>query len=567
MTTGYASDSNGSSGKRVRFNNTNDIPILTCDEEYMAPLKAAIEYIENRSATLHYALRTSVESYAQSFLRSFATYHQAKRKYDREVNDVSFIPPGGRFIFTLQPKKRVEQLPEFKKVAQEAESIVKQYRQLLKEQSMKVTALNVQALKDEMVENFATCLPRIAELLYAQENVENESAHTAVANLLHGRSDEVLSHLNIDSKTFKETYIKVHGINSFPQTSNPPPEQQPINEAVHMRGGGGNDGNTGINNSNSGQQQGPPFAAQPPMPRNPYLNNNPIPVSQVTTPNNNSTALVVRNPTSVQVAAASPALNPQQLVLNSQSDTTLLTQEGQGADNNSTAEAMDCEQEDDEEEGQERDTSTSTSNNGTGGGGGGQPPGGPPTAPTAPRGNPKMLSIHRLLTSIVKEVLVAPVASYQRQVAANDTTSRIKSVAKRQNLTSTTDKVAEAISKAGTVDPKIIKVMIKEEVKSALDERDAGDGKKKGKGNKNNKKNNNNKPPSKEKGGPTVKGAPDVKKSPPKQNTGGSEEGKSGGTATGSRTKGTPSSKKSTKGNGKSGRTKKNKNSRDSRKE
>ena len=212
MTTGYASDtSNGSSsGKRVRFNNTTpDIPTPTGDEEYMAPLRAAMAYIEKRSVTLHYALRTSVNSYATSFLKSFATYHQANRKYDREVNDVSFIPPGGRFIFTLQPKKRVEQLKEFKEVAQESESIVKQYRQLLKEQSMKVTALNVQALKDEMVENFATCLPHIAELLYAQENVENESAHTAVANLLHGRSDEVLSHLNIDSKTFKETYIKV----------------------------------------------------------------------------------------------------------------------------------------------------------------------------------------------------------------------------------------------------------------------------------------------------------------------------------------------------------------------
>ena len=338
-----------------------------------------------------------------------------------------------------------------------------------------------------------------------------------------------------------------------------------------MRGGGGNDGNTGINNSNSGQQQGLPFAAQPPMTcAQAFIYNNPLPeyttpnpVSQATTPINNSTALVVRNSTSFQVAAASPVLSPQQLMLNSQADNALLTQEGQCADNNSTASTMDYEKEDEEEDNQERDTSTSTSNNGNGGGGGGQPPERPPTATTAPRGNPKMLTTHRLLTSIVTEVLVAPVASYQRQMAANDTTSRIKSVAKRQNLTSTTDKVAEAISKAGTVDPKIIKVMIKEEVKLAFDERDAGDGKKKGKG----KKNNNNKPPSKEKGGPKEKGAPHGKKSPPKQNPGGSEEGKSGDTATGLRTKGTPSSRKSTTRRGKSPKTKKNKNSRDSKKE
>ena len=53
---------------------------------------------------------------------------------------------------------------------------------------------------------------------------------------------------------------------------------------------------------------------------------------------------------------------------------------------------------------------------------------------------------------------------YDKQVAANEISIRIKKVAKRQVTNSTADRIAEAIQAEGTVDPKTIRVMIKDGV-------------------------------------------------------------------------------------------------------
>ena len=87
-----------------------------------------------------------------------------------------------------------------------------------------------------------------------------------------------------------------------------------------------------------------------------------------------------------------------------------------------------------------------------------QPP--PPTAgfETALRVKRRgeLVKIHYLMIEIYEQAFKKPRAMYDTQVKANETTIRLKKVAKKQVINKKADQVAEAIQAEGTVDPKTV---------------------------------------------------------------------------------------------------------------
>lgn len=527
MTNGYESDNSNSSNKRVRINdpsastptsgsnNNNTSKKGTKKEQsnYVSPLEIAIKQANKKIiSTLHPSMHTSVVQYAESYLKQYATAYQAQRQYDKDANDPSYVAPSAKLSFTLQPKEVVSTSPEFNDLLRETQQVVKECRDRLTKQHLACTLMNTKALKAEVIDAFAQYLWDIADLLFSQENIQGMSPHVAVANLLHSNRDEAIAFLKIDTERFRAIYCRVHGLDTIPPPSNPPPP--PVNSefaevlAMNLRGGGGTD--DGLNSSNNNS-----LVQCPPTPReslqaqqielarqlNPYTNTGRgrgagliTNVTQGTTPTlgiNNTqyryaaelleeqrnaplqqgTSLALAaaaTPVAAPVAAA-PATTPQ---LTNNNINNVNNTEGGGipaADNTSTDNDINMEDSADNngEGGNNQQPPPQNNNNNinnNGGGGGGAPP--PAGGGLAP--NPKLISVHSELLTIIQEVFIKPLALYEQQMDANDTTARINKVVRRKKIIKTADKVATAVANERQVpiheDKSLVKVMIKEEV-------------------------------------------------------------------------------------------------------
>ena len=72
------------------------------------------------------------------------------------------------------------------------------------------------------------------------------------------------------------------------------------------------------------------------------------------------------------------------------------------------------------------------------------------------------------MLELIEKIFVQPRTLYDQQVEANDTAHRIEKVAQTQSYKTSANKVAAAVQAAGTVDPRIVEVLIKEEVSDQL---------------------------------------------------------------------------------------------------
>ena len=86
----------------------------------------------------------------------------------------------------------------------------------------------------------------------------------------------------------------------------------------------------------------------------------------------------------------------------------------------------------------------------------------------------ELVKVHYHMIEIFEQAFKKPRTMYDKQVKANETTIRIKKVAKNQVINKKADQVAEAIQAEGTVDPKTVRVMIIDEVGRAIKEVEAG---------------------------------------------------------------------------------------------
>ena len=521
MTNGYATDeSTGSnSNKRVRHaDEATAIPNAnapskrapaTIDKSITTPIGLGYSTADRYIASLHRDLQPSFLHHAHAVLLAYATYFRSRKSYEKEKNDNDQIPKAANICLPLKPRSVVAKQEGFKSLVRETVTVVENCRQLLKIQWMKCAEMNVASQQHDIARAFAESLPKIAELLLAEDGIEHCDRHRVVADFLQYKKADVLSFLGLteaDSTTFMNEYCNIHSLDSFPTPSAPSlffvslPVRAQQQEAMPLRGG--NDDQSVLDPSTHQQ-----------IVRNPYT---PTPIAAAAAASRQSTAAAaaaattpIRNGlemTAEQLAASSarfesahghdyldglsanefdyggPSQGQDQAPIavltttpaNPNVTPNNLDRQFQGADNTDDASMANADDGADIDEATEPTATTEpnpTPEQQQQAAAGQQPA--PAQQPTPLGGfesalrvkrRGELVKIHYCMIEIYDQAFKKPRTVYDKQVQANETTLRIKKVAKNQMIKKKADQVAEAIQAEGTVDPKTVRVMIIDEV-------------------------------------------------------------------------------------------------------
>ena len=520
MSTGYATDSSNGSNKRVRHANSATVVTLpgAADNDanqQRSPLDLGTATIIRNTASLQFSLRNRVRFYATTALQAYTTWLYAQKNYDNEVNDDSFIPTECRIKHKLQPRKRVATAEGFKQLSRECQTAVEKCRLDLKKVEMKLAKMNVLDMRADITEAFCKAIPDIAEVLYAEYDIKGVSKHTAMANLVRHHRDEAISFLNVTDEEFRASYLRINNLTDFPLPSNPPLFTPGPGGPLQMRGG-----NDNTQHNEGGGQPPQQQAARPPTPAESAIAQAaamgiPLHSQAEVTPQTANTATANPYAASGRGRGRSNNIMPTprqlgfitaaaQLQLEGNVDTTqnnsqfALLDEGNEQDGSGAPLQLQQQTQDEEEEPpisqeQQQDVNAPDINGGDAnnvaqdhvimddaendGGGTGTGEGDndnvnndAQTAAAADGNtNPDLKRVHRQLLDLIEMAFIKPRTIYDKQKRSNDAARRMNEVVKRQTTMAEADKVAEAISQEGNVDPTIVKIAIRTEVDSALE--------------------------------------------------------------------------------------------------
>ena len=536
MSNGYASDTSTESGnkraRRVSFGTSaadGGLPAKKYDPR--SPIGVAFATANRFIETLHPTMRNSVQEASHPVIQSFATWLRKRQAYLNMKNDPDYIPQDARIKVTLHPVEGVASSQGFRESAAKTAEVVKQCQLLLRDPILECTALNVEQLLTDVHEAFVSKLPKLAELIIAEEvsesEVSNYGMHQTVADLVGNHQDEILSFLRLQPETFKTLYCKVHGLNSFPTPSRRTPST-PIaanNSDIRSRasttaGGSAAAGGTGgggaapaaRNNSTAPPEDAPPPAAAAApaatagasteveiiTPATPAVGGGPPPTARETLQlqaaqlemQTQQQPQQQQQPILTQAATATPS--PGQ-ALQARANQVLGIEQRTALQSCSTEQMaaimllLESVQQSTTPLPEQRPDTTAEIqeiNN---------PYSGSErmeqsleddvemsdaegTVGTSSNSDLLKDIIRRRLLAAVEGAFVRPIHDYNEQVKASNTALRIKKVATKQSLHHTADKTAEALAAEVAVDPKLVRVMIQQsaakEVKKALDKKE-----------------------------------------------------------------------------------------------
>ena len=81
-----------------------------------------------------------------------------------------------------------------------------------------------------------------------------------------------------------------------------------------------------------------------------------------------------------------------------------------------------------------------------------------------------LVKIHRQLLEVIEEIFVKPQGTYVQQDSDNKRALHVRKVLREQAMKTTAEKVSKAIQAEGNVDPKIVKILVKDAVDAKFQE-------------------------------------------------------------------------------------------------
>ena len=169
-----------------------------------------------------------------------------------------------------------------------------------------------------------------------------------------------------------------------------------------------------------------------------------------------------------------------------------------------------------------------------------------------------LLKVHHQLLKVIEEIFINPQAAYLQQDSDNKRALRVRKVVREQAMKTTADKVSEAIQAEGNVDPKLVKILIKDAVEAKFQEATAGATQQASISKKKQTKGKSNNTASKNSRGAQSGGASSTKKKSPTRASGNSG-GESGNAANAAKKGRRPQSQEKSKKSGTKSTTKNNK--------
>ena len=122
--------------------------------------------------------------HTHAVLHAYATHFCVHKLFEKEKNNVAIIQKPCNIGLLLIPRSVVAKQEGLKNLVRESAGDVEQCHQFLKNQSMKYSEMNVQCQKGNIARAFASYLPKIAELLFAEDGTEYCDRHRVVAESL-----------------------------------------------------------------------------------------------------------------------------------------------------------------------------------------------------------------------------------------------------------------------------------------------------------------------------------------------------------------------------------------------
>ena len=192
----------------------------------MAPLQAALNFLEGTIATLHEAYQHTARKVGEVHCKAFAKYQRDKQTLGgmidgtpNEAGEASpaRIPKSVNIKFELQASSPgMESNERFQALRQESIAAVELYKQTQTKILIKKKQLDVEFSKQEALEALATGLLPLAKGHMVQTDQPNINPHMIVHTILVANSQALLAPLDSTIEEFRAAYLKAHGLAQLP---------------------------------------------------------------------------------------------------------------------------------------------------------------------------------------------------------------------------------------------------------------------------------------------------------------------------------------------------------------
>lgn len=436
--------------KRLRFsitptdegNSTASGGLTDKEGQYSAPLKVATKMSNSYiTASLPTGMQTIIQTKASEILQSWATYWNSRELLYERINNPNFIPQDARIKLTLQPIERVSKDPGFTGLSQQAGEVVKQCQRMLREPVLVLHKMNVDGLLADVREDFVRLLLDLAKLFKAKvvgkEHTMN--VNIAVADLLAHHEDDILPWLKLQAGDFKKIFCEVAQLGSFP----------PSVQSPSLASGTGDNTNQGTSQSheNGGGDAATDERIPPDATVRGFLTKN-VAKGNI----NLATANWINNrPPEDRLKFVETFLDYDRDVAARSINSARRTHSQAASQAASTAMDID----DTGGNGTVRDESSgdSSTNNRTDG------------AQQVDTTEGHVLQIRTWLHMTVQNALIRPIDKYKWQSERNAEATRIRKEVKLMELSKQTDEVAELLESEPSADPKLLKIIVRDEAK------------------------------------------------------------------------------------------------------
>ena len=214
--------SSSSPNKRVRFDATS-APTPPGDTSAIksTPLYVADTFIKNHIVSLQPQLASILGKLGHHHVSLLHKLHNKKAQITRMESDEDFIPRSARIDFKFHMSKTAEERPEFLALQEETNTHIANFRKLLRQQIIKATKIESDALTEEIKIGFIKVIRVSTEAFLIGDDTgvtpNGDLLHATVSSLMEHRHATLLRHTTFTSfDVFCDTYKRLHNLSEFP---------------------------------------------------------------------------------------------------------------------------------------------------------------------------------------------------------------------------------------------------------------------------------------------------------------------------------------------------------------
>ena len=203
------------SNKRAKTD-PNVAPTSNNPSASKTPKSVAQDYITAHVESLHFNIATILKKIGFDHINLVHKLQNKIRQHTKMELDPSLFPRSARIDFTLQASKKVEELQDYIQLKEDTNIYILSVKDNLKARILAATAIEISALRKEILEHFVKGLYLVAKTIKTGEGEPDADIHRIVSTLIAAHHEQLLVYFNTDLATFKEMYKELLNVTTFP---------------------------------------------------------------------------------------------------------------------------------------------------------------------------------------------------------------------------------------------------------------------------------------------------------------------------------------------------------------